>query len=221
MLPELPQLERVRGKQPAPAKPPYFDQSLLLIGGKTPTGEAMLKVGWGWDLTIYRNGDASALKYPGPFLNRWILEKWLPPEFFGAPRDWNERRYTRSAEGKTVDLLGEYPRKGMYGMVMPLTDSQGGFIPLGSEVLTFIDAMMTEFSSRTWNVYSDTKLYARLQEQMAEEEFRLLAEAEVEAEAHGDYVRAHEGDINASENRVQFFRPAASLWTPNGEHQIS
>lgn len=220
MLDELPKLEKVRGRQPAPEKPPYFDQSLLLIGGRNPLGEPMFKVGWGWDLTTYRNGNALALKYPGPFLNRWILEKWLPPEFFGGQTQWNQRRYGRAANGKTTDLLGEYPRKGMYGMVMPLTSADGGFIPLGGAVLAFIDAMVTEFNTRTLNIYSDAQLYARLQEQMAAEEAKMQAEAEELSEEHGDYVRAHEGEINASETSVQFFRPAQSLWTPEGEHTI-
>lgn len=220
MIDELPQLERVRGRNPAPAKPPFFDQSLLLIGGKNPLGEPNLKVGWGWDLTTWRNGNAEALKYPGPFLNRWILEKWLAPEFFGSAKQWNERRYGRSADGQRVDLLGEFPRRGLYGMVMPLTKADGSFIPLDGSVLTFIDWMAAEFRTRTLNVYADAKLYARLQEQMAEQEAALLTQAEQESEAHGDYVRAHEGEINASENAVQFFRPGHSLWTPDGEHTI-
>ena len=220
MIDELPKLEKVRGRNPAPQKPDFFDQSLLLIGGKNPLGEPNLKVGWGWDLTTYRNGNAAALKYPGPFLNRWILEKWLEPEFFGTPRRWNERRYGKTTDGQNVDLLGEFPRRGMYGMIMPLTSSDGSFIPLGSDVLLFIDWMAAEFKSRTMNVYSDAKLYARLQEQMAEREANLQAEADKESEEHGDYVRAHEGEINASENSAQFFRPGRSLWTPEGEYTI-
>lgn len=212
---ELPKLEKVRGRQPAPEKPPYFDQSLLLIGGTNPLGEPNLKVGWGWDLTTYRNGNNSALKYPGPFLNRWILEKWLPPEFFGSVKQWETRRYSRSADGKSVDLLGEFPRRGAYGMVMPLTTGAGEFIPLGGEVLTFIDWMAADFKSRTLNVYSDAKLYARLQEQMAEEEARLLTDADREAEEHGDYVRSHEFEINTN---PAFSMP--TIWTPNGEHTI-
>lgn len=217
----LPQLERVRGRSEAPSKPIYFDQSLLMIGGKTPTGEPLYKVGWGWDLRTFRNGNPEALKYPGPFLNRWIWEKWMPPTFFGSKKQWEERRWSRSADGKSIDLLGDFPSKGMYGMKMPLITPQGGFIPLGSSVLEFIDMVHQGDLSQGWNVYSDAKLYAKLQEQMADEEARMQAEADKEAEEHGDYVRAHEGEINASQNSVQFFRPAQSLWTPNGEHTIN
>lgn len=215
MTDQLPQLEKVRGRSEAPSKPIYFDQSLLLIGGKTPTGEPLYKVGWGWDLRTFRNGNPEALKYPGPFLNRWIWEKWLSPGFFGSPKQWEERRWLRSTDGQSVDLLGEFPRKGMYGMKMPLITPDGGFIPLSSSVLEFIDMIHQSDYSQGWNVYSDAKLYARLQEQMAEEEARMLAEADKEAEEHGDYVRAHEFEINTN---PAFSMP--TLWTPQGEVKI-
>lgn len=221
LMDELPQLEKVRGRNEAPSKLPFFDQSLLMIGGKTPTGEPLYKVGWGWDLRCFRQGNASALKYPGPFLNRWIWEKWMQPSFFGSEKQWEERRWTKTGEGKWLDLLGAFPVKGMYGMKMPLVTSDGGFIPLGSSVLEFIDMIHQHDYSEGWNVYSDAKTYARLQEQMAEEEARMEAEANKEAEAHGDYVRAHEAEINASESATQFFRPARSLWTPDGEHSLN
>lgn len=218
MLDELPQLEKVRGRSEAPAKPPSFDQSLLLIGGKTPVGEPLYKVGWGWELTCFRNGNPSALKYPGPFLNRWIWEKWLPPEFFGSKKQWETHRWGRTSDGKLVDLLGEFPSRGMYGMKMPLTDPEGGFIPLGSSVLQFIEMIHQSDYSQGWNVYSSAKLYARLQEQMAEEETRLDALRDEEVEEFTDYIRVREDEIN--NNREQFFRPAQSLWTPGGEHLI-
>lgn len=213
---ELPKLEKVRGRNPAPSKPDFFDASLLLIGGKNPLGEPLLKVGWGWDLTTFRNGNPQALKYPGPFLNRWVLEKWLPPTFFGSSKQWDERRYQKTGDGGKVDLLGEYPRQGVYGMVMPLTSADGSFIPLGNEVLTFIDWMQADFKSRTLNVYSDAKLYARLQEQMATQEAEMEAQAEKQGEEHGDYVRSHEFEINTNK---AFSMP--SIWTPSGEHYLN
>lgn len=219
MLNELPQLEKVRGRQPTPAKPDFFDTSLLMIGGKTPVGEPLYKVGWGWDLTCFRNGNPSALKYPGPFLNRWILEKWLPPEFFGSKKQWETHRWSWTADGKSLDVLGEFPSKGMYGMKMPLVTPDGGFIPLGSSVLEFIDMIHRQDYSQGWNVYSSAKLYARLQEQMAEEEVRMEARLDEEVEEFTDYVRQREDEIN--KNRVQFFRPGQSLWTPNGEHLLN
>ena len=193
---ELQKLNKVRAYCEAPAKPDFFDTSLLLIGGKNPLSEPMLRVSWGWDLRTFRNGDPQALKYPGPFLERWILEKWLPAEFFGTKRQWEQHRYMKAGDGRHIDLLGEFPRQGSYGMVMPIVDPDGGFIPLSSDVLLFIDRMQSEFNSRTLNVYSDAKLYARLQEQMAEEEARLEVNVEAKVKSFEDYVVTREGQIN-------------------------
>lgn len=216
MSEELSQLDNSRKRTESPSKPDFFDTSLLLIGGKNPLDEPNLKVSWGWDIKTFRNENPEALKYPGPFLNRWILEKWLPPEFFGSVKHWEQCRYKVRLGQRRIDLLGEYPRRGAYGMVMPLTDSQGGFIQLGSEVLTFIDWMQADFKSRTLNVYSDAKLYARLQEQMAVEEAEMERQREKESQEHEDYMRTREFDLN--QERV-YSRP--TLWTPDGEKSIN
>ena len=200
--------------QPAPAKPDFFDQNLRNIGGINPYGEPNLKVTWGWDLRAFRNGDPQALKYPGPFLNRFILEKWLPVSFFDTPESWEVSRYVATADGKKIDLLGEFPARGQYGMVMPLTTSDGGFIPCTSAVLSFIDGMRQEFETRTLNVYSNANLYAQLQQQMETEQARLDEEASAEADELGDYYQTRDEYINR--NPV-YSLPGKSLWTPDGE----
>jgi hypothetical protein len=210
---ELPKLGKVRGRTEAPHKPDYFDTSLLLIGGKNPLGEPNLKVSWGWDLRMFRGGNPEALKYPGPFLDRWILEKWLPPEFFGSERHWEECRYQKRLGQQGRDLLGEYPRKGAYGMVMPLTTQTGEFIPLDNQVLEFIDWMQAEFKARTLNVYSDAKRYAKLQEQMAREEMEMETQAQEQSQEREEYVRSHEFELNQER---KYSLP--TLWTPDGEY---
>lgn len=212
---DLPNLNKVRGRVEAPAKPTFFDSSLLLIGGKNPLGEPNLKVSWGWDLRMFRNGDDRALKYPGPFLDRWILEKWLPPDFFGSEKHWEQFRYNKSGDGKNIDLLGPFPRQGQYGMVMPLITKDGDFIPLGSEVLVFIDRLRADFESRTLNVYSDAKLYARLQESMAVEEAEMQQEQARIEQDYADYVTKNEFDLNQDK---AYSMP--TIWTPDGEHPI-
>lgn len=212
---ELPNLEKVRGRVEAPAKPAGFDLSLLLIGGRNPYGEPNLKVSWGWDLRTTRYGKTDALKYPGPFLDRWILERWMPPSFFGSLKQWETHRYHRAPDGTKVDLLGDFPRRGQYGMVMPIMAPFGEFIPLDGQVLEAIDRMQKESDLRVMNVYSDAKRMAQLQERNAVEEAEMERQREQAAEAHGEYVRAHEFEINQNK---EFSLP--SLWTPQGEHTI-
>lgn len=209
---------------PAPAKPPFFDHSLEVMCGKNPYGDPMVRVKWGWDCTTFRNGDPNALAYPGPFLSRWIIEKWQPAKFFGKWSEWEESRYFVTDDGKRIDALGPFPSKGMYVMVMPLIAAglhgtkPGDYIPCSNDVLIMIDAMRQEFEQRTWNCYSSPQLLAKLQQQMAEEEAKLNEDVDNEVAEWDDYILTHQDDIN--KDRVQFYRPGRSLWTPNGEHQI-
>ncbi len=214
---DLPKLKKVRGRTEAPTKPDFFDDALIRIGGKNPFGETMLRVDWGWDCRTFRKGDPEALAYPGPFLDRWILQRWYAPEFFGSKRHWEEFRYMKVTGGAPVDLLGEFPSRGRYGMVMPLTTADGDFIPLGSAVLQFIDRMQSEFHARPLNVYSDAKLYARLQKQMDEEQRQLDAEDNQEAAEAADYL-GRQLDLNR--NPIFLLPTGNSIWTPEGEHQI-
>lgn len=212
---QLPNLEKVRGRNPAPAKPDFFDAELTNIGGTNPYGESMLKVGWGWDLKIKRFGK-DALKYPGPLLNRWILEKWLSPKFYGSQKHWEQHRWTTTGTGVKVDLLGEYPHRGAYGMVIPLTDPMGGYLPLGGEVLNFIRICQQDFDrSRLVNAYSDAKRYAQIQKQMALEEEREQQEQDKIADDSYEYFKAHEHELNQERS---YSMP--SLWTPDGERTI-
>jgi hypothetical protein len=192
-----------------------------LIGGRNPFNEPNLKVSWGWDLRTFRNGNPEALKYPGPGLERWILEKWTPPSFFGSPKDWEKHRYFRSPSGKKIDALGEYPHRGMYTLAQILCAAglhgtkPGDYIPLSSDVLLYIESLQAEFNSRTLSCYSSAKLYRKLQDEMAREEEQEWIEAEREADELGAYIATHQDEINR--NPVFSF---PTLWTPSGEHTI-
>jgi len=115
-----------------------------------------------------------------------------------------------------VDLLGEYPHRGAYGMVIPLTDPMGGYLPLGGEVLNFIRICQQDFDrSRLVNAYSDAKRYAQIQKQMALEEEREQQEQDKIADDSYEYFRAHEHELNQERS---YSMP--SLWTPDGERTI-
>ncbi len=216
---ELPEAKKARRRTEPPSKPDYFDQSIRLIGGMNPLNEPNLRVRWGWDCRVFRNGNPEALAYPENFLDRWILEKWIPPEFFGSRKQWEQHRYAKRGDGKQVDLLGDFPSRGRYGMVWPITDPEGRYIPLTSQVLNFIEQMQSAFNARTLNVYSDAKLYAKLQEDMLEEDARMAEAVEAEAEEFGEYVRAHEDEIN--QERAYSMPTESVLFKPDGSHFIN
>lgn len=207
--------------EPAPAKPAFFDTSLRHIGGDNPLGEPFLRVSWGWDAKVFRNENPNALAYPGMFLNRWILEKWLPPEFFGTPEEWEKSRYFMSADGKKIDSLGPYPRQGRYGYVHAFYAAGidgtklGDYIELGEAVLTFVEIMLPSIQF-TQTPERSAENYFALQEQMANEEARLWEEAEQYADILADELKGHRGD-HEDRNAVHSLPSANKLWTPDGE----
>lgn len=204
---------------PAPSKPDFFDRSLELMVGKNLYGDPLLKVGWSFDLRIFRNGNPEAIKYPGWAC--WVLEKYVPPEFFEPKWDWENRRYRR-VDGKKIDALGEFPNgrtAANYIMATPLASMDGTPIELGSDVLLWIDMNRDSLLHRVPSAYETLAAYSNLQDAMAKEEEKMWAQADEEAEILGDYVSTHEDEIN--NNPVQFFRPGRTIWTPNGEHSIN
>jgi hypothetical protein len=228
MTDELEKLKPPTGYAPAPLKSAGFDDRLLMVGGTNPLGEPFLKVSWGWDLRTFRNGNPDALRYPGPFLSRWILEQWMPPEIFGKPEDWEKARYLKTGDGKTIDSLGPYPRQGMYGMVMPIIaggvhgTKAGDYMPCDDALMECIEINMPMLRGNIPNAYKSPESYAALQEQMAAEEQSRFDEVDEWAHGYYDEIRSREEQINRNPDFSFSKHLVASrnLWTPDGEIPI-
>lgn len=129
-----------------PARPSYFDQKLLEIGGLNPYGEARLRVVWGQSARCFRAGNPDAIKYIN-YLDEsasradegmpcWIIEQWWAASSFGTPEDWGKYRYIYDETGAKVDLLGEYPSRGSYVILgKPLINNRGERFELDEKVL--------------------------------------------------------------------------------------
>jgi hypothetical protein len=66
-------------------------------------------------------------KYPA--VNRWHIERWLPPETYGSPRAW----YAQTIEhdnGISIPALGPYPSRGEYEHCFTLESPRGEFVQL-------------------------------------------------------------------------------------------
>ncbi|HYA89412.1 MAG TPA: hypothetical protein VEF54_01170, partial [archaeon] len=64
-------------------------------------------------------------------LDRWHIERWMPPEIYGSPEDW----YAQTIEiedGVRNPALGPYPARGEYEHCYTLAGPRGEFIPLTS-----------------------------------------------------------------------------------------
>jgi hypothetical protein len=150
---------------------------LALAGGKNPFGEPNYRAVWGWNRLAWIGGkfeerdpeDASLLrevidlrlepKYPA--VNRWHIEKWLPPEVYGSPRAW----YAQTLEiagGRSVPALGPYPARGDYEHCFTLEGPRGEFVQLTATVAEHI-ARAIEWSRRNPRSVSRRSLYDREQ----------------------------------------------------------
>jgi hypothetical protein len=83
--------------------------------------------------------------YPGK--QRWVLEKWCPPEAYGSPDIWD----AENRDEKTGLLtLGPFPNRGDYEHVQTF-ESDGQYVPLVPETINAICYLIEksrEFSFR-------------------------------------------------------------------------
>jgi hypothetical protein len=117
---------------------------LELAGGRNRFGEANYRAVWGWNRLAWIGGKFEDRDEHGellrerfelrlepkyPALNRWHIERWLPPETYGSPRRW----YSRTVElagNQSVAALGPYPSRGEYEHCFTLETPAGEFIQL-------------------------------------------------------------------------------------------
>lgn len=124
-------------------------------GGYNILGQPSYRVIWSWNrlahLTAYWEdvGRVETRLIPKyPIKNRWLLEKWVPPEYYGTPELWVEKS-TETEHGFTY-LMDEYPSKGDYEHSFTIESGDGEFLPLSSSVVTTIIRCI-EFSRRFVN----------------------------------------------------------------------
>ena len=147
---------------------------LELAGGRNRFCEPNYRAVWGWNRLAWiggkfedRDSNGALLrerielrkepKYPA--VNRWHIERWVPPEVYGSPRTW----YAQTNEitnGQTVAALGPYPSRGEYEHCFTLETPQGEFIQLTPTIAEHI-ATAIERSRLKPRAHSREKLYDR------------------------------------------------------------
>jgi len=142
-------------------------------------GEANYRAVWGWNRLAWIGGkfedrdEHGALlrervelrqepKYPA--VNRWHIERWLPPETYGSPRAWYAQTIER-ANGISIPALGPYPSRGEYEHCFTLESPRGKFLQLTPTIAEHI-ARAIECSRSSPRAKSRSRLYDR--EQRAE-----------------------------------------------------
>jgi hypothetical protein len=155
--------------------PENVARRLERAGGINRFGEPNYRAVWGWNRLAWIGGkfeERDALtgsllrevvelrqepKYPA--VNRWHIERWVPPETYGSPRAW----YTQTIErenGVSIPALGPYPSRGEYEHCFTLEGPRGEFIQLTPTAAEHI-ARAIEFSRCAPRARGRRALYAR------------------------------------------------------------
>ncbi len=144
-------------------------------GGINRFGEPNYRAVWGWNRLAWIGGKfeerdpatGSLLrevvelrqepKYPA--VNRWHIERWVPPETYGSPRAWYAQTVERE-NGVSIPALGPYPSRGEYEHCFTLEGPRGEFIQLTPTAAEHI-ARAIEFSRCAPRARGRRALYAR------------------------------------------------------------
>ena len=133
--------------------PEYVSQRLAAAGGYNRFGEPNFRVVWGWNrLTLIggqweetSDGPATECAYRWvpkyPQVNRWHIERWVPPEDYGSPASWAMQEEKE---------LGPFPRRGDYEHSVVIEGKRGEFLQLTPTIVEHI-AKSIEWSRRRWN----------------------------------------------------------------------
>lgn len=150
---------------------------LARAGGQNRLNEPNYRAVWGWNRLAWIGGKfeehnpatGSLLrevvelrqepKYPA--VNRWHIEKWLPPEVYGSPRQWYAQTVERE-NGVSVPALGPYPSRGEYEHCFTLQGPRGEFIQLTPTIAEHV-AHAIEWSRKFPRAKRRGELYGREQ----------------------------------------------------------
>jgi hypothetical protein len=155
-------------------------------GGINRFGEANYRAVWGWNRLAWIGGkfedrdEHGALlrerielrlepKYPA--VNRWHIERWLPPETYGSPRTWYAQTIERE-NGVSIPALGPYPSRGEYEHCFTLESPRGDFVQLTPTAAEYI-ARAIEWSRKYPRAKNRSRLYDR--EERAESNYEQWA----------------------------------------------
>ena len=144
-------------------------------GGVNRHGEANYRAVWGWNRLAWiggkfeeRDPETGSLlrevvelrrepKYAA--VNRWHIEKWMPPETYGSPRSWNAQTVEIEG-GRNIPALGPYPARGEYEHCFTLEDANGKFVQLTPTIAEHL-AWAIEWSRGHSRSALRGRLYAR------------------------------------------------------------
>jgi hypothetical protein len=151
--------------------PEEVARRLEAAGGQNRFGEPNYRVIWGWNRLAWIAGkfedrDAHGdlvvelrLEPKYPQVNRWHVERWVPPEVYGSPREWYAKT-VESVNGMSVPALGPYPERGEYEHCFTLQGRKGEFVQLTPTIVEHV-ARAIEWARRFPKAKQRGMLYER------------------------------------------------------------
>jgi len=145
--PSLIQITRETHETPA-----AIEERVTRAGGTNRYGEPQFRIVWGgarlaWIGGRWTDRDASGnviretvgLRRVPKYLpvDRWHVERWMPPESYGSPDEWRAQT-TEIEDGIRIAALGPYPSRGDYEHCFTLESTAGEFIPLTAAACDWI-----------------------------------------------------------------------------------
>jgi len=142
-------VEVIREKYEAPES---VARRLMVAGGINRYGEANYRVVWGWNRLAWIGGKFDDRDEAGRLLrevvelrqepkyaqlNRWHVERWVPPEAYGSPPLWYAQTVEREG-GVGVPALGPYPERGEYEHCFTVQTPRGEFVQLTATIAEFV-----------------------------------------------------------------------------------
>lgn len=166
--------------------PASVARRLTIAGGTNRFGEPNYRAIWGWNRLAWIGGKFEDRDEHGvllrecielrqepkyPQLNRWHIERWVPPETYGPPRLWYAQTIER-ANGISIPALGPYPSRGDYEHCFTLQGAQGEFLQLTPTLVERV-ARAIEWSRGLPKAPQRARLYER--EARREQQYELWA----------------------------------------------
>ncbi len=157
--------------------PEALARRLRSAGGINRFGEPNYRAVWGWNRLAWIGGKfeerdpaTGALlrevvelrqepKYPA--VNRWHIERWVPPEVYGSPRAWYAQTIERE-NGISIPALGPYPSRGEYEHCFTLEGPRREFLQLTPTIAEHV-ARAIEWSRKYPRAKNRNRLYEREQ----------------------------------------------------------
>lgn len=165
---------------PAPILSDSLQKELTKVGGVNQFGEPNFRLVWGQNERKIAFGAlhmkyiiGRAIRWEDKFdpktnlhtkeriveeigLPRFILEEWMPPDFFGTPQVWENHRWNW-IDGIREDNLGPYPERGRYVHYSTVETDEGEFRYPDQRELNLVAQAMWDRRNVTHNLEQEMK----------------------------------------------------------------